>query len=234
MSTAYRHEYKYQIACGQAALLEARARAVLMPDPHVGQDGAYVIKSLYFDTLQDDCFFESEDGYDNRAKFRIRYYNEDTAFLRLEKKSKRNGMTKKESCRITKEQCEVFLSGRVPAVRDDMPATMRSLFLEMQFKQMVPKVIVIYERIPFVYPTGNVRVTFDRSLMSSNDISGFLGPIQTKRPVFPKGESLLEVKWDELLPDHIRHHLSLDTLQWTSFSKYYLCRKFNCYGGVRI
>ncbi len=234
MSTAYRHEYKYRIHSAQAALLEARARAVLLPDSHAGKDGTYVIKSLYFDTLHDDCFFESEDGYDNRAKYRIRYYNQETSFLRLEKKSKRNGMTKKESCRITQEQCRVFLSGRIPQVREDMDPVMRKLFLEMQLKQMVPKVIVIYERLPFVCPAGNVRITFDRCLLSSGDLKNFLGEITTRRPVFPQGESLLEVKWDELLPDHIRRHLSLDTLQWTSFSKYYLCRKYNCYGGARI
>ncbi len=234
MSRDYRHEYKYRIDAGQAALLEARARSVLSLDPHTGPEGSYQIKSLYFDDYHDSCYYESLEGLNRRAKYRIRYYNTDTSFLKLEKKSKENGMTRKESCRITREQCQVFLSGRIPEITGDMPEKMQRLFLEMKLKNLVPKVIVIYERIPFVAPVGNVRITFDRSLMSSHNIGSFLGDMESMRPVFRRGESLMEVKWDELLPEPIANHMALDTLQWTSFSKYVLCRKYNCYGGLRI
>ncbi len=233
MSAEYRHEYKYCINAAQAALLECRARAVLTPDPHAGPLGSYVIRSLYFDTPYDSCYYESEDGYDRREKYRIRLYNSHTDFLRLEKKSKQNGMTKKESCVITQEQCKSFMEGRVPPITETMSAVQKKLFLEMEHKAMLPKVIVIYERIPYIHPVGNVRITFDRALASASDVMRFLDEeIPVERPVFPAGESLMEVKWDELLPDHISRHMALDSLQWTSFSKYYLCRKYHCYGGA--
>lgn len=234
MGTAYRHEDKYKIDSCQAALLEARATAMLQRDPHVGTTGSYVIKSLYFDDHQDTCFWEIEDGYHLRSKFRIRYYDDNTGYIRLEKKSKRNGMIRKESCVIDEEMCRSFMAGQIPLVREDMPRVMKELFTEMRLRNLIPKVIVVYERRPYIYAPGNVRITFDRSIASSNDISHFLDADMVMRPVMQKGESLLEVKWDEVMPEHIYHHLALDELQWTSFSKYYCCRKYDCYGGYGL
>ena len=113
-----------------------------------------------------------------------------------------------------------------------MPEVKQKLFTEMRLKSLVPKIIVIYERKPYVYSVGNVRVTFDQNILASNDIMNFLKEEISVRPIMPAGESVMEVKWDEMLPDHIKNHLSLDSLQWTSFSKYYLCRKYDCYGGL--
>ena len=234
MGTAYRHEYKYRIDSCQAALLEARAAAILQRDSHVEKTGNYVVKSHYFDDYQDSCFWENEDGYNERFKFRIRYYDNRTDYIRLEKKSKRNGMTRKESCVITEEMCRSFMAGHIPQVQEDMSLIMKELFTEMRLRNLIPKVIVIYERRPYIYKAGNVRITFDRSIASSNDISHFLDANVVVRPVMQKGESLLEVKWDEVMPEFIYQNLALHELQWTSFSKYYCCRKYDCYGGYSV
>lgn len=214
--------------------MEARAAAILQRDPHAAQTGSYVIKSLYFDDYQDTCFWENEDGYNARSKFRIRYYDNQTDCIRLEKKSKRNGMTCKESCVITEEMCRRFMAGQIPQVCTEMSQAMKALFTEIRLRKLLPKVIVVYERKPYIYHAGNVRITFDRNIASSNDLKHFLDSNMVLRPIMRKGEGLLEVKWDEVMPEHIYHHLALDTLQWTSFSKYYFCRKLDCYGGYDV
>lgn len=234
MGTVYRHEYKYKVDSCQAALLEVRAAAILQRDSHVEESDSYIVKSLYFDDYQDSGFWDNEDGYNVRSKFRIRYYDNKTDYIRLEKKSKRNGMTRKESCIITEEMCRSFMAGQIPQVREDMPQIMKELFTEMRLRNLIPKVIVVYERIPYIYNTGNVRITFDRNIASSNDINHFLDADVVLRPVMSKGESLMEVKWDEVLPEYICHYLALDEIQWTSFSKYYYCRKYDCYGGCGV
>lgn len=223
----YRHEYKYRINSMQEQILICRAEGVMSKDPHVDANGCYRIKSLYFDDYDDSCFFENESGTDPRSKFRIRYYNEDTSRLKLEKKSKRRGMTLKESCTITKEECLIFMSGQIPDVKDEMPDIKKQLFLEMRLRHMLPKVIVIYERIPFIYSAGNVRITFDRKLASSIEVAHFLDGEYLERPVMPSGTAVMEVKWDEILPLHIKDVMRLENLQWTAFSKYCLCRKFH-------
>ena len=99
-------------------------------------------------------------------------------------------------------------------------------------KNLLPKVIVSYERIPYIYQVGNVRVTFDRHITASNEVSRFLMGDYNRRPILPQGESVMEVKWDEIMPQFIKEYMQLDSLQWCTFSKYYLCRKYNTNGGI--
>lgn len=223
----YRHEYKHRIRQTEESILLLRATGMLLRDPHAGPDGSYVIRSLYFDDSQDTCLRENVDGTDPRSKFRIRYYNNDPSVLRLEKKSKCRMMTRKESCKLSIAECRCFLAGEIPAITEDMPEMKKQLLLEMSLRRLTPKVIVTYERIPFIYPGGNVRVTFDRGISSSCDVAAFLDGTYPVRPILPVGTSVLEIKWDEFLPKHIKNLLKMDTLQWSSFSKYYMCRRFH-------
>lgn len=223
----YRHEYKYLIHATQEEILMIRAAGVMRADAHAGEGGTYLIRSLYFDDHRDTCLQENISGTDPRSKFRIRYYNNDTTMLRLEKKSKNRSMTLKESCVITQSECLRFMAGEIPEISEDMPQTKKALFSEMLMRDLKPKVIVTYERIPFVYPGGNVRVTFDRKISSSSKVDAFLSGDYPQRPILPVGTSVLEVKWDEVLPMHIKDALSMDTLQWTAFSKYSLCRRLH-------
>lgn len=223
----YRHEYKYLLDSQMEQILRIRAAGLLALDTHVRADGSYVIRSLYFDDFFDSCLGENEAGTDPRSKFRIRYYNHDTGRIRLEKKSKTRGMTRKEACDLTYEECSILMRGEYPQIVDSMPLIKKQLLLEMQLRKLMPKVIVTYERIPYVYPGGNVRITFDKDISSSVEVSGFLSGDYSVRPILPVGRSILEVKWDEIMPLHIKDVMQLNRLQWTAFSKYYMCRKFH-------
>ena len=112
--TEDRHEYKYQIDAMQKAVLRLRAQGVLERGVHAGEDGEYLIRSLYFDTREDRFYYENEDGVDPREKYRIRIYNCDSGRITLECKAKARGMTKKTACPITKDQCERFMEGVIP------------------------------------------------------------------------------------------------------------------------
>jgi len=231
----YRHEDKYLCDGVQNAILKARAAAVLRPDSHIFPEGGYYrVRSLYFDSMQDNCYYENENGIGEREKYRIRVYNADAAHILLEKKSKMRQMTLKQSCRIDETMCRALMAGKRIRILPQMPAVQRELLMEMQKKALRPVVIVEYVRYPFVEANGNVRITFDEDIASSNDVDGFLSDRILLRPVMPKGMTVLEVKWDEFLPGYIKHHIQLESLQWSSFSKYYLCRKYNAYGGVRV
>lgn len=229
----FRHEYKYIIDAKQEQILRIKASGLMEPDKHARDTGEYRITSLYFDDMSNSCFYENEDGTDPRSKFRVRYYNNNSEYLRLEKKSKKNGMTLKESCQITSEECRVLMRGEIPFVTGKTEETAARLFSEMRLRKLRPKVIVTYDRIPFVYKAGNVRVTFDTNLTSSCEIERFMQGDFARRPIMVKGESVLEVKWDEVIPLHIKEYLMLERLQWTAFSKYYLCRRYNLNGGLK-
>ena len=229
----YRHEYKYMIDAKQEQILRIKAGGLMSLDQHAGDLEGYRITSLYFDDASNSCFYENENGTDPRSKFRIRYYNNESEHLKLEKKSKKNGMTLKESCKITVKECEQMMKGEIPVITDKTDDMAAKLFSEMRLRKLLPKVIVSYDRIPFVYKAGNVRITFDKNLTASSDIAGFLKGDFARRPIMKKGESVLEVKWDEVIPMHIKEYMMLERLQWTAFSKYYLCRKHNLNGGLK-
>ena len=224
---AYRHEYKYLLHACQEQDLLIRCQSVLQPDPHTSADGTYLIRSLYFDDPEDSCLMENMNGDDMRVKFRIRRYNDHTDHILLERKSKLHGLTHKDSCTLTSAECQQLMNGAIPPVMPEMTPIKQQLLLEMTHKRLFPKVIVSYERIPFIFDAGNVRITFDRKITSSPEVQRFLENDYTQRPLFTCGTSLLEVKWDELLPPHLKLLLQADGLRRTAFSKYALCRSYH-------
>ena len=103
-----------------------------------------------------------------------------------------------------------------------------------------PKVIVRYERIPYVGEPGTVRITLDRCVASSDQVQLFLERDYACCPVFPEYDegqfpmdySVLEVKWTGIMPSWLMECLQLDSLARSAYSKYMLCRLNNIYGGV--
>lgn len=222
----YRHELKYQITDPQVRMLQNRITGLIPLDSHVGQQGSYSIRSLYFDDIQNRCFYENENGTDPREKFRIRIYNGSSDRITLECKRKERGKTHKTSCPLTQEQTRQLMAGNILPDIQHQPPLLRKLTLQMMTRQLRPVVIVEYQRIPYVYRNGNVRITLDTNIASSSAIHQFLDQKIPCRPVLPVGQQLLEVKYDEYLPDFIYRNLQLDSLRQTAFSKYYICRKF--------
>lgn len=222
----YRHELKYQITQLQLELLKNRITGLIPLDSHAGQSGSYSIRSLYFDDMENRCFYENENGTDPREKFRIRIYNASADRITLECKRKERGKTLKTSCPLTEEQTRQLMAGKILPDIGQQPPLLRKLTLQMMTRQLRPVVIVEYRRIPYVYRNGNVRITLDTGIVSSSAVHTFLDKKIPCRPVLPVGQELLEVKYDEYLPDFIYRNLQLDSLRQTAFSKYYICRKY--------
>lgn len=219
----YRVENKYLVSDMDLTLIASRLRAVMSADIHQ-QGDCYQIRSLYFDDFGDSCMDENESGVDQRQKFRIRHYDPAAQQMHLEIKEKNRGYTKKASCDITREECRKIMEGTLPLeVGERKPLNL--LMLQMRCALMRPKVIISYERTAFVHPLGNVRITFDRNISASQCCGDFLEEqVASSVPVLPTGMHILEVKYDELLPDFIARQLELGKLQQTAFSKYYLGR----------
>ncbi|MDE6925243.1 MAG: polyphosphate polymerase domain-containing protein [Acetatifactor sp.] len=228
MEGQYRHELKFLCGEGQLRLLEERIRHICPPDSHVGGDGGYAIRSLYFDTYDDRCFYENEAGVDRRGKYRIRIYNGNPEVIHLERKETLHGLKRKEVCLLSSQQCRQLMTGRPVAGPLPEQELLRRFLVEQRMRLLMPKVIVEYIRTPYVYAAGNVRVTFDRNIRSSAETGRFLESRVSGRCILAQDCHILEVKYDEGLPGAIRELLAAgQTLSGTSFSKYYLCRKYS-------
>ena len=171
----FRHEWKIEINTSDLLALRSRLRVLMEPDEHA-VNGRYLIRSLYFDTPTDKALREKIDGVNRREKFRVRYYNGDTGFLSLEKKSKLNGLSNKEAVQITTEQAREIAAGNIPQLMEDSPPLLRELCVKMRTQGLRPKTVVDYTREPFVYRPGNVRVTFDYGIRTGLGCTDFLNP----------------------------------------------------------
>jgi hypothetical protein len=211
-------------------MLEMRLQNIMKPDPHTDESGCYLIRSTYFDDLYDRCLNENESGVSPREKWRVRIYNCSDRRISLECKRKEYGMIQKKSCRITREQYEKMCRMEPISITSDNPPLLNRMLLQQQTVLMQPKVIVQYLRRPYICDEGNVRVTFDMNISSSSSFDRFFMEDIQERPVLPKGRHLLEVKFDEYLPDYIYHAIQMTNMRLETFSKYYLCRRYNMQG----
>ena len=218
----YRHEWKHELSFQDYLILRQRLRAVMEPDPHA-VDGKYFIRSLYFDNRDDKALREKIDGVNRREKFRIRYYNNDPSIIHLEKKSKLDGLGTKFSANLNAEEAQKIVDGELDWMRDADRPLVRELYVKMRTQGLRPKTIVDYTREPFIYRPGNVRVTLDYDIRSGLGCTDFLNP---RAVTVPAGDApiLLEVKWDDYLPDLIRDIVQMPGRHVSAFSKYAQCR----------
>ena len=222
MELQYRHEWKYEITWSDLIAIRQRLQAVAQPDPHAA-GGKYLIRSCYFDTPSDKALREKLDGVNIREKFRIRYYNGDTSFLQLEKKSKMNGLGTKQNARLTAGEAQKIVDGDIDWMAESGRPLVVELYSKMRWQGLRPKTIVDYTREPFIYPPGNVRVTFDYNIRTGLLATDFLNPDCI---TIPAGDAptLMEVKWDNFLPSVIRDAVSVPSRRVQAFSKYAQCR----------
>jgi len=225
----FRNEYKHIINKNHAAVLKSRLKALLGPDPYADEEGKYFVRSLYFDTYGDKALYEKLDGVPFRHKYRIRFYNFDTSKIKLENKIKRYDCARKITCGITKEETEKILNRDCGFLRDSGDPAKTAFYKDLSGDGLILKTIVDYVRFPFVYPHGNVRVTIDSEIRSP------VGQIQMDRvfdrdfptvSVFPDERCVLEVKYDEFLPEFIHKTIQTEVTLSSPVSKYISCRMF--------
>lgn len=221
----FRHELKQEISYIDMLALRKRLKAVMKNDSHA-TNGKYEIRSLYFDNLNDKALREKIDGVNIREKFRIRYYNGDTSLIKLEKKSKINGLCRKESVNLTVEQTKAIINGDYKWMAESEEVLIRELYLKMKQEGLRPKTIVDYIREPFVFEPGNVRITLDYDIRTGLNSVDFLNDSCITITV-ANSPIILEIKRDEYLPDIIKDIIQLNAGRIGAFSKYAACRMYD-------
>ena len=219
-----RHEYKFRLSALDCLTLRARLRAALRPDPHAGPSGRYRVRSVYFDNEDCAALREKLDGVAHREKFRLRWYNGELASLHLEKKVKDGSLGYKLACPLSREEAARLFQGD----RAWMPASGRALLVELYAKWnsqgLRPAVMVDYQREPFLFPAGNVRLTLDQDLRQAPFSPDLLDREPVTLPAAPG--ALLEVKYDQFLPGVVQCLVQLEGRQAGAFSKYAAARGY--------
>ena len=223
----YRHELKYPINTADCYALRQRISSFMKRDLHTGEDGLYTVRSIYFDNADDKALREKIYGVQKREKFRIRYYNDDLSFIALEKKIKYNDLCMKLDAQLNRDEYLALLSGETEWMRSHPLELVRELYCKLKYQQLRPRVMVSYLREPYVYPPGNVRVTFDSQIRTSLFSRSFtLGNECDISATDSPGDVVLEIKYDAFLPEIISCLLQTEGLRRQAFSKYGICRRF--------
>lgn len=220
----FRHEIKHEISLADYFLLRQRLALIAQRDIH-GENGSYQIRSLYFDDIQDSALMEKINGVNMREKFRLRYYDDDVSYIRLEKKSKINSLCSKVAAVLTIQETQRLLSGDLEWMMKGDAELVRELYLKMKSKGLRPKTIVDYHRDAYIFPAGNVRVTLDYNIRTGITCVDFLNRDCITVPV-NDNPIILEVKWDEFLPDIIRDAVQLEGRKNAAYSKYAASRTY--------
>ena len=220
----YRHELKFKISNSAAEVLKQQLSLILKKDKNAYySDGSYLIKSLYFDDLDSSSYYEKMDGVLYRKKYRIRIYNNNDEFIRLEKKMKHNTYTAKEQMLISKDIYSKILNGKLDEI-DSPTGLLEEFITNSKTKHLVPSVIVLYHRTAFTYPISEVRITFDSHIQSGLYNYDLFDKEVPMYDVSEPGKQVLEVKFNEVLPLHIANILNDIPSCKEAVSKFAICR----------
>ncbi|MGA1869896.1 MAG: polyphosphate polymerase domain-containing protein [bacterium] len=224
-----RQELKYYIDPPQYRVLKSRLSALLSRDPYAGPDGRYHIRSLYFDDFKNTALFEKQAGIARRKKYRMRIYDLSDAVIKLEKKVKLDNYIGKESTRLTRKEADRILAGDVAFLASSEKRLLRAFYLECRRNLLRPNVIVDYYREAYIHPIGNVRITFDIGLHTGLDnLALFDRHVFTMGAIEEPGV-ILEVKYDNFLPQAIRGLFPSTIRPRLSIGKFVICKKYYKY-----
>ncbi len=225
-----RHELKYFINPAEIEVLRARLRPVLAMDKHCVGGRPYVIRSLYFDDIDDTAYYDKVAGVMARDKYRIRIYRHSDKEIFLERKRKLGDLIQKSSVQITRRLCDQIISGDPRGLQTSRNPLLQDMYVQMRTRLLRPAVIVDYEREAYLHPAEDVRITFDLNLRSglhSTDL--FNAKIPTICP-HDENVQILEVKFNNYLPTYIQALLGGIQADRSAVSKYVLCRRFEPLG----
>ena len=217
-----RHELKYFITPAELNVL----RSSLTPLMQLDQGHEYHIRSLYFDTINDDALEEKIAGVGNRKKYRIRIYNFSDRMIKLECKSKYGDLISKQSVSIPRELADQLIAGDPEGLQRMRHPLLHDVYREMKTRLLRPVVIVDYVREAYIHPAEEVRITFDKQIRTGLYQTAMFDASIPTYPVFDDPVEVLEVKYDEFLPTYMQAVLSGITAQRSAVSKYTWCRRY--------
>ncbi len=218
-----RNELKYYINSADADLLNRRLSIAMEKDVHAGKFGSYRIRSLYFDDPDACAYFDKINGLEKRSKHRIRYYNDDLSYIRLEKKDKIG-----KKCIKTFEQISLPLARALISSDPDSSFfggdLSEKMIAKIRYEHFRPLLFVDYYRSAYLHPVGNVRITIDKNL-SAAAFHHSLNDPSFSIPVLSDGNVILEIKYDDYFPPYLSELLKDIPKLPSAISKFCLCRE---------
>lgn len=223
MNEVLRQEKKFLIDISQYYKFSRNLQRFMLPDPHNEGDG-YLIRSLYFDTPEDEDYLGKVDGVELRRKIRLRSYGPAQDFAMLEMKQKQGAMQKKRSVRLPEEEARLLCRGELSPLLTHPEPFARECYALMQMQCYRPRAVVEYRRTAFIAKENKIRVTFDHHITATESNFDIFDASLLQYPVQDPSLVVLEVKYNGFLLSYIKDMLQECGSSELSVSKYCLGR----------
>lgn len=223
MNEVLRQEKKFLITLDQFQTLKEKLREIMISDSHNGDHG-YSIRSLYFDTLEDDDYNDKEDGNFLRKKIRLRLYDPKADFAMLEMKQKEGMYQRKRSLKVRRSDAEKIIAGEYSCLLNYEDPFASELYCIMNMNVYRPKAVVEYNRLAFIARENNIRVTFDFNIIGTESNFNVFDEAMIENTLFAQDAVILEVKFNGFLLSYIKDVISGIDSSELSVSKYCLSR----------
>jgi len=234
ISETYRHERKFVVSEQEAIWIEKMLSNWMSKDLNTDDSGSYSVRSLYFDDLLNSAYYEKEEGFHLRKKYRVRIYLKDNysedSIIKLECKQRVGHKITKNISVLTMHEYQRLISNQPAEISRD--GVLYDFYKDSTKIQLRPKIIVDYDRTALVDNYFNFRVTFDRNLRAGWRLEEFFKKDLLTIPVYNKNDVILELKYINSLPDHVMSILKNTRAQEQSVSKFYICMNNN-YGQIK-
>ncbi len=218
----FRYEWKYLINHRELESIKVRMKPYFDLDPHA-EGGQYMIRSLYFDDIWNSAYEEKEMGIYFRKKYRIRIYNCTDQSIKLERKIKNDRYIYKESAPLTRDEVYSILDGDYEFLLHKRENLLREFYVECVSNVMRPRVIVDYDREPFIMDAGTVRVTFDKAVRAAVGNFDIFDETLPTLSALPPDKLIMEVKYTEFLPKIVKDMVPPASSEMVAASKYVIC-----------
>ena len=180
------------------------------------------MRSLYFDDFYNSAYNEKDISILDRQKFRIRTYNHSTDVIHLERKIKHNNYTYKQIAPLSIKEVLQIMLGEYAFLRESAQPLHNIFYHQIISNVFRPRVIVDYEREPFIFSPGSVRITFDSNIRMGLDQTNLFNPLLSMAETLPAQFLIMEVKYTAFLPRFIRQLLPTQAAEYSAISKYIL------------
>lgn len=226
MVVVNRRELKYVISERDYYRLENTLKTVLTPDKSNGLYG-YRIRSVYFDSINNDDFYSKTGGEEIRKKIRLRIYSPHDTKVKLEIKRKMNINQKKETAIISKEDALALINKLDYSVllKYDNPIA-KAAYNIMTLGHYRPVVLVDYNRRAFIHEENSIRVTLDSDIRTNEFNFNMFDENISLDPVFMHWNALMEIKFNGDMFCWVTDVLKPEDDVYQSLSKYCSCRQF--------
>ena len=202
----YRKEVKYMLSLPDRLFMLNALDQMLTPDAYGGYNG-YTVRSVYFDSMANDDFWDKKHHVAEKKRVRLRIYHPEDQTVKFELKRKSYGRELKESVLISREDAQRILNQEYGALLNYDTPTSRYAYQLLTTRSYRPVSLVEYDRRAYTHPHFNTRVTLDNNFRYCEFCHDLFSPHLNFKSALPKDKTILEIKYDRYLFRQIQEAL---------------------------